>query len=59
MNAGRNYEKARAQAQANADACCGPRWLFYYGGVWWISSTKTYGAEQIDPREVPACVTPR
>lgn len=38
MNAGKDYRKARAHAQANADADGQPRWLHQYQGVWWIST---------------------
>lgn len=51
MNAGKNYAKAKAQAQANADHARSPRWLHQYGGVWWISGTPTTNSEQIDPRK--------
>jgi hypothetical protein len=49
MNAGKNYAKARAHAQANADRSDSPRWLHEYSGSWWITSTPTADAERIDP----------
>ena len=36
MNAGHDYPKARAQAQANADWSGRPWMMHIYGGVWWI-----------------------
>ncbi len=50
MNAGRDYQKARLQAQSNADRSGSPRWLHQYGGVWWISKTPIQDSEQIDPK---------
>lgn len=49
MNAGKDYKRAKAQAQANADRSQSPRWLHQYGGSWWISTTPTADAEQLDP----------
>jgi hypothetical protein len=43
VNAGRDYRKARRQAQANADLTGTPRWLHLYGGVWWISKDAGNG----------------
>lgn len=69
MNAGKNYTKAKAHAQANADADGQPRWLHQYNGSWWISkeplkedgkplelSKQTFAgctAERIDPSPKP------
>jgi hypothetical protein len=50
MNAGRDYTRAKQQAQANADRTQTPRWLHLYAGVWWISTTPVQDAEKIDPR---------
>lgn len=51
MNAGRDYEKARRQAQANADYTQTPRWLHGYAGVWWVSKEPVRDAERIEPKE--------
>lgn len=51
MSAGKNYAKARAQAQAIANHAQSPRWLYQYSGAWWISETPTTGGAQIDPRK--------
>lgn len=53
MNAGNDYQKARAQAQANADYTKTPRWLFNYGGTCWISKTPVQDSERIDPTDKP------
>ena len=36
MNAGRDYNKARKQAQANADRDGQSRTLRLYAGTWWL-----------------------
>ncbi len=51
MNAGTDYHKARAQAQANADYTRTPRWLHMYGGTWYVSKTPVQDSERIDPRK--------
>lgn len=50
MNAGPDYTKARAHAQANADSTHAPRWLHFYNGVWWVSRTPVHDSERIEPR---------
>lgn len=56
MNAGRDYTRARAQAQANADRDGHPRVLSGYNGAWWIDRLDSFtrsipdGAEIINPR---------
>ena len=49
MNAGQDYQKAKRQAQANADYTKTPRWLHMYGRTWWISREPTADSERIDP----------
>lgn len=54
MNAGRDYKKARAQAQANANLTQTPRVLIGYNGMWWIDHYDPtrplgQGAEKINP----------
>lgn len=49
MNAGKDYDKAKVQAQANANRANEARWLHWYGGAWWISKTPTASAEKINP----------
>jgi hypothetical protein len=51
VNAGRDYLKAKRQAQANADYTQTPRWLHLYGGVWWITKTQVHDGELIRPDE--------
>ncbi len=55
MNAGRDYAKAKATAQANADSDGKPRWLHMYGFVWWIDRENPTQAEppaeKIEPRK--------
>lgn len=53
MNAGKDYVKARKQAQANADYTGTPRWLHMYNGVWWITGTPVRDSERIDPTVKP------
>ena len=58
MNAGRDYAKAKAHAQANANLDGHQRRLHMYNGVWWISEWldgRTYPSdhERIDP--TPDC----
>lgn len=50
MNAGRSYEKARDQAQRNADRDGRPRYLHGYAGAWWIDRTPCDASETIIPR---------
>lgn len=40
MNAGIDYTKALAQAQANANLDNQPRIIRGYGGVWWIDRAE-------------------
>lgn len=47
MNAGRDYARAKRQAQANADRSQSDRWLSLYGGTWWIDASPVEGAEKI------------
>jgi len=53
MNAGHEYGKAKAWAQANANRAGTTRWLHLYGGSYWIDREPVVGAERIlpDPRE--------
>lgn len=57
MNAGRDYAKAKRQAQANADLRHEPYVLHQYGGVWWVTRLSSYdsgtpaGAEVVKPAE--------
>lgn len=47
MNAGRDYAKAKAQAQANADQT-GVTWVLWnHGGTWWIERGTT-GPSSVD-----------
>lgn len=58
MNAGRDYGKAKRQAQANADWSGEPRWLSLYNGVWWVSKTPVLDAERVEPTPGKAGVLP-
>jgi hypothetical protein len=50
VNAGRNYDKAKIQAQANANLTGTPRWLHQWNGTYWISKEPGLGQrERIDP----------
>lgn len=57
MNAGKKYQNAKRGAKASADAAKAPRWLFNYGGTWWISNTPVDNsfagviAEKIEPEK--------
>lgn len=53
MNAGKDYSKAKVQAQANADYTKTPRWIHLYGGVWYISREPIADSERIDPTNKP------
>jgi hypothetical protein len=46
MNAGRDYRKAKAHAQANADRTQTARVLVLYNGVWWIDLYDAEAAER-------------
>ncbi len=64
MNAGRDYARAKRQAQANANAGGEPWVVHGYGGVWWIAREASFtraipdGAEIIEP-EAGAGDSPR
>lgn len=51
MNAGRDYARAKRQAQANADRTGTPRYLSLYNGIWWIDREQSVigDRERIDP----------
>ena len=53
MNAGKDYVRALAQAQANADLTQTPRWMHLWEGVWWINKTKPIHAETEARKVVP------
>jgi hypothetical protein len=40
MNAGRDYAKAKRQAQANANRVGFAYWLHGYNGHWWIERAR-------------------
>jgi hypothetical protein len=46
MNVGRDYKKARAHAQANADNNGEPWVLIMYGDVYWAQRLSTYSAHR-------------
>ncbi len=51
MNAGKDYKKARRQAQANANYSGQPRYLHSYGGAWWISKDAgSGGRKKVSPK---------
>jgi len=54
MNAGRDYARARAHAQANADASGTSRWIHMYNNTWWIDKSNPKDAqppaEEIKPK---------
>ena len=51
MNAGPSYNKAKEQAQADANLDGQPRWIHHYNRNWWIDKEKCYGAEKIEPKK--------
>lgn len=56
MNAGKDYKRARIQAQANADHTGTPRYLHLYNGVWWIDKEPCADALVVlpDPAKRPS-----
>lgn len=55
MYAGKDYRRAREQAQANADWTGRPRYLHFYGGAWWVSIAPPGDeSETITPRQKTA-----
>jgi hypothetical protein len=51
MNAGKDFERARKQAYANAKRTGTPRYLHMYGGTWWISRDPIQDAFKINAEE--------
>jgi hypothetical protein len=53
MRIGKDFQKAREQAQANADFSGQPRWLFLYNGEFRLSKTAVTGSgfvRRYDPK---------
>lgn len=48
MNAGKDHDKAKRQAQANANRIGNPRYLHFWGGTYWVDVT--------DPVDAIGCV---
>lgn len=44
MNAGNDLQKARRQAQENADSSGAPRYLHTWSGAYWISADRSDGS---------------